>query len=227
MASLVQLTRSGLTIGDPERLAATREAFSHDHLVKLTDFVERPLLERLAARLEATRWELRTHTRDHAWSSALDATGWRGDVWARDLQMQDGAILSSWMFLLNDPALFAVVEQLTGCGGLRSFIPNIYRIEPGAGHFDDWHTDADGERAVALSLNVGREPYEGGLLQIRKKGTSGIVHQIWNAGFGDAMLMRIAPDLEHRLTPVTGRAPRVVIAGWFSPAPMNLLAARD
>jgi hypothetical protein len=226
VTSLVQLTRSGLTIGDPERLAATREAFSHHHLVKLPDFVEPSLLDRLVARLEITPWELRTHTRDHAWSSALDATGERGDVWARDLQMQDAAILSSWMFLLNDPSLFDVVAQLTGCGALRSFIPNIYKIEPGAGHFDDWHTDADGERAVALSINVGRAPYEGGLLQIRKKGASAIVHEVWNAGFGDAMLMRIAPDLEHRLTPVTGRAPRVVVAGWFSPAAIDVLAAR-
>lgn len=32
----------------------------------------------------------------------------------------------------------------------------------------DWHSDDEQDRLIALSINLGRSPYEGGVLQIRR-----------------------------------------------------------
>ena len=220
MHAAVQVGRTGTQIAPPEILADVRAAFQRTHLIHLPAFFERSLLERLADALEQAAWELRRHVTGNAWASDDEqAPPADAEVWAEDLHMQDPAVTTSLIFLLNDRRLFGAVEAIAGCEPIQSFVPNVYKIVPGAGHYDDWHTDDDGTRMVALSVNMGRTPYTGGVLRVRRRNDTTPIHQIHNSGFGDALMLRIAPDLEHSLTPVTGEAPRIVLAGWFTSAP--------
>jgi len=53
------------------------------------------------------------------------------------------------------------------------------------------------------------------LLQIREARSKRILHEIANTGPGDAVLFRVDPGLEHRITPVTGSISKTALAGWF------------
>ena len=217
MRYAVQVGRTGTSIAPPEVLADARASYQRTHLIRLPAFFEPSLLERLADALEQATWHPRRHVTGNAWTEDQEQTpAPDADIWAADLHMQDPALTTSLIFLLNDRRLFGGIEAITGCAPIQSFVPNVYQIVPGAGHYDDWHTDDDGTRMVALSVNMGRTPYTGGVLQVRRRRDQVPLHQIHNAGFGDALLLRIAPDLEHSLTPVTGDAPRIVLAGWFT-----------
>ena len=205
-AFVVQVGRSGIRAGDPAVRAQVRAEFDARHLVRLPAFLEPGLLERLAAHMEHASWVERRHNTEEE------------REWAADLKVDD-TFSSTFMFLLNDAALFQEIDAITGCGPFSCFVPNVYKVDPSQGHYDSWHDDVARGGLVALSINLGRAPYEGGVLQVRRKHTTAILHEIRNSRFGDALLLRIAPELEHYLTPVTGMAPRVAAAGWFQASP--------
>jgi Rps23 Pro-64 3,4-dihydroxylase Tpa1-like proline 4-hydroxylase len=92
-------------------------------------------------------------------------------------------------------------------------------LNPVSGHYDSWHSDVGQDRLVALSLNLGREPFEGGLLQIRRADSPEIIAEIANRATGDAVIFRIDPSLRHRVGPVEGHVPRTAYAGWFRSRP--------
>jgi Rps23 Pro-64 3,4-dihydroxylase Tpa1-like proline 4-hydroxylase len=68
---------------------------------------------------------------------------------------------------------------------------------------------------VTFSLNLSRREYRGGTLQIRRRDSQEILHEVQNTGPGDAVLMRVAKQLCHRVLPVEGDVPRTALAGWF------------
>jgi hypothetical protein len=130
-------------------------------------------------------------------------------------------------FLLNRPVLFRIVEQVTGSSTLRNFIGRIHRTNSGAGHHIDWHDDAVSGRTSGICVNLGTEPYSGGLLQLRDIDKK-IRAEVRFTAPGDAVLFQIDRGWQHRLTPVeSGR--RTVGVGWFrtepewQPAAINLL----
>jgi hypothetical protein len=90
---------------------------------------------------------------------------------------------------------------------------------PGSGHYDSWHDDLGDYRLVAMSLNLSREVYSGGVLRIRHHATGQIVHAVANTGLGDAILFRITPELDHYVTEVEGAVPKTAFAGWFKSQP--------
>ena len=65
-----------------------------------------------------------------------------------------------------------------------------------------------------MSINLGLEAYHGGTLQLRHR-ESGETLEAKSVALGDALLFALGERLEHRVTPVTGDHPRVVLAGWF------------
>lgn len=136
-----------------------------------------------------------------------------------DEWIPDPAVSSRFGFVLNDPLLFALVRDITGCEAIGSFHAVIYRVHASATHVDDWHSDDDGNRMVALSLNLGRRPFEGGLLQLRHRGSPSVLQKRELRAFGDALLFRIGDDLEHCVSAVTGTTPRLVMTGWFQREP--------
>jgi hypothetical protein len=132
-----------------------------------------------------------------------------------ELNVSDGALL----LLLNNAQLFKIIEQITGCGHIGCFRGRIYRIAPGAKHRLEWHTDLNGTRLIALTINLNTEPYQGGVLSIRETKTKRMMGELSNTGFGDAILFRIDERLEHQVSDVEGTVPKTALAGWFESEP--------
>ena len=66
-----------------------------------------------------------------------------------------------------------------------------------------------------MSLNLGPLAYSGGILQLRKRGCEEVLGELPNVTQGNAILFRISPQLEHRITPMEGAEPKTAFAGWF------------
>jgi hypothetical protein len=70
-----------------------------------------------------------------------------------------------------------------------------------------------------VSINLSTEDYGGGILQIRERESEKIVSEIPNLGSGDAIVFRLAPHLQHRITEIEGKADKTAFAGWFRARP--------
>jgi Coenzyme PQQ synthesis protein D (PqqD)/2OG-Fe(II) oxygenase superfamily len=135
-----------------------------------------------------------------------------------ELCLESGAATSVCQLVFNDPALLAIVTRIVG-SMVRCFDGRLYRLEPHSAHYDSWHSDASDGRVVGLSVNLSREPYDGGLLEIRRAIAPEAEHAVASAGFGSAVLFRISPAFRHRVTEVRGGRPRTAYAGWFRASP--------
>jgi hypothetical protein len=120
-------------------------------------------------------------------------------------------------FILNRPALFRAVEQVTACPTLGNFRGRLHRTSALPDQHIDWHSDAVETRTVGISINLSTEQYSGGVLQIRNP-DGAVAAEIGRADPGDAFLFRIDHDWQHRLTPVESGS-RTVGVGWFRTAP--------
>jgi hypothetical protein len=69
-----------------------------------------------------------------------------------------------------------------------------------------------------MSVNLGGD-YQGGVLQIRERDSQCICHQVTNTGPGDAIVFRLDPRLQHRITDVEGSTAKTAYAGWFRSQP--------
>ena len=132
--------------------------------------------------------------------------------------LESGAATSACQLVFNDPALLGIVTRIAG-SVVRCFNGRVYRLQPQSAHYDSWHSDASDDRVVGLSVNLSREPYDGGLLEIRRAVAPEAEHAVASAGFGSAVLFRISPELRHRVTEVRGGRPRTAYAGWFRTSP--------
>ena len=189
------------------QISAWRREFAGSHCVAFRHFFDDRLLAWLRARLAAAPFRLRVH-------AGIDPP-------PVDLGLADDRLLAIVGTLLNDRRLFHVVRAISQCDPIGSFRGGVYRMEPGPEHFDTWHADMDGNRMVALSVNLGAA-YEGGVLQIREARSHQVVHEVANTGAGDAVLFELGEHLEHRVTPVTGTAAKMALAGWFQRLPPAL-----
>jgi len=136
---------------------------------------------------------------------------------------------STLVLLLNNPRLFKIIEQITGCGQIGCLRGRIYRIVPGANPHDEinnyreiltgWHTDLNGTRRVALSINLNTEPYRGGVFRLRETKTGRMLCELINSGFGNAILFRIDERLEHHVSEVEGTVTKTAFSGWFESEP--------
>jgi len=92
------------------------------------------------------------------------------------------------------------------------------------GNHESWHGDDDADaalnnRMVTLSVNLSSGTYDGGVLELRRRGSDRLLHRVANTGPGDAILFRIDDALEHRVTDVAGAVPKMAWAGWFQRQP--------
>ena len=201
----IEVTRRGLDVGATVgELAALREAFARDHVVRLRGFFGAPLLAAFRARVK-----------DAAFSRRIE----QGVEIEHTLE--EPAPLALTVVALNDPALFDVIDRITGCGSIGCFTGRVQLRQASAngGHYFPWHTDAVQERLVGLSVNLSEHPFEGGILQLRRRRSKSVIAEVDNPTAGDAVIFRISRDLEHHVTPVTTAAPRLVLAGWFRRSP--------
>jgi len=200
---MIQLSRFGMVCDATDAdLRALRGEFEQRQCVLLPNLLEPKLLETLWRRLDQDEFYQREHP-DTRLELCLKEQSTHGLV----------------HFLLNDPGLFDLLQRITSCGRIGRFYGRVYRMVPGAGHYDSWHDDAFENRMITISINLSRERYRGGLLQLRERKSKQLLHEVANTGFGDAIVFRVDRGLEHRVTDVDGEVDKVALSGWFVPWP--------
>ena len=197
--------------GTPHEFAEARARFEREGYLTLAGFIDAALLALLLDTADRADFYERSH---EGIGAELCAT--------------PGTLSGTLELASNDPVLFGAIDDLTGCGAIGCFEGRVYRLAPASAHFDSWHSDVGQDRLIAMSVNLSRRPFEGGLLQIRKADSSQILSEVANTVAGDAVIFRIHPDYRHRVGTVTGQHPRTAWAGWFrtQPAFENQLRAR-
>ena len=170
--------------------------------MKLHGFLERELLETILTLVDQADFVERIHP--GIGSELCAATG----VASGTLEL-----------LMNDAPLRQVISTLTASGHIGCFEGRLYRLAPGTDHHDSWHSDVGEDRLVAMSVNLSRGKTEGGVLQIRPADSAEVMGEMVNETPGDAVIFRIDPSLRHRVSAVTGGAPRTAYAGWFRASP--------
>jgi hypothetical protein len=192
-------------------VARAREAFAETHHLRLPALLDPGVLALVRREVAAARFAERVH-------GAIGPN--------RELCMEEGPAAGLLHLLLNASELLGLVEAITGCPAIGCFRGRVYRMLPGGRHRDAWHDDLGDDRLLALSLNLGDRPYRGGALQLRERGTHRVLAEVPNTGPGDAIVFRLAPGLQHRVTPVEGEVPKTAFAGWFKSRPSALAHLR-
>ena len=199
----MRISRSGFSFsgsaGDVEWLAAE---FKRRHCIRVTQLLDPPLLAAVQKHIQGAEFVARTH----------DGIG-------VEQCMAQNAVGGLLHFLLNQPGLFRLVETITRCGAIGCFAGRVYRMHPGEGHYDSWHNDAGEGRLIGMSLNLSTALFAGSAFQLRERGSKQVLCEVANTGFGDAILFRIAPELQHRITELEGNVPKTAFAGWFQSGP--------
>src|SRR5687767_5009050 len=154
MKTFLQITRSRVVFsGSDADIELARADFERQDWVRLPGILDPELWNVIQKQLAAVTFEEKTES-----------------IYP-ELNVSDGALL----LLLNNAQLFKIIEKRTGCGHIGCFRGRIYRIAPGAKHRLEWHTDLNGTRLVALTINLNTEPYQGGVLSIREAKTKRMV----------------------------------------------------
>ena len=202
---MIQLTTSGVRIARDDAWTAQQQEFAQRHCVVLEGFLGESILCHIPRMLEQGEFYTREDFDDE------------GQAFARELTMRKSETLPQMLFyLLNQPRLREAIAEFTGCEKtIRTFAGRCFKHLPGDGQLNSWHEDIRDERLYALSINLSREPFEGGNLQIRNGRTREVFQTVGAHRFGDACLFRIDDTLQHRILPLRGTAPRCRYAGWF------------
>jgi hypothetical protein len=191
-----------VSIGSERDVAALRRQFAERHHVVIRGLFGPALLAWIQEQLEHAPFKPRT-----------------GEEIAGELTLQTGTLVTRMLFAMNDPAMHRAVEAVTDVGPLARYDGRIYRKLALPEHFCQWHDDVHGaSRLVAMSVNLGSEPYDGGVTEIRYKGSTELIGEVHNTGPGDALIFRVAPELQHRVTGLTSGV-KTAMAGWFGSSP--------
>lgn len=196
---MIQLTRNGVVVtGTQADLDALRGKFDRDNYVILPNLFEAALMEEILHRVAAASFMLRDH-----------------DGIALELCMADHLTTALLRFLCSNPAFLRIIEQITGQPRIGRFNGRVYQMNSSDGHYDSWHDDFGDDRVATMSVNLSRNVFDGGALQLKLRRTEPILHEVRNTGLGDALIFRISADLQHRVQGVSGNNPKIAFAGWF------------
>jgi len=202
---MIQVTRRGTELSSSnEVLGALRDQFEQRHYFLLPGLLETELLDLIQRQIDRGEFRERVHER-------IDSN--------KELCLTESAAFGALLFLMNDEKLFQLIQDITQCARIDCFEGRVYRVNPGDGHHDSWHNDIGEGRVVGMSLNLSREVYSGGVLQIRNRESEALISEAANTGSGDAVVFRLSRDLQHRITEVEGSASKTAFAGWFRAQP--------
>jgi 2OG-Fe(II) oxygenase superfamily len=179
-------------------LRSLRQNFERNHWFRLQGLLGKELLHRISGEIENEEFQTQTHDTAHT-----------------ELVMRTGRAANLLAFLTNDPRLFQLIREITGCDPISWYAGRIYRMLPGPEHEGHWHDDALDGRMLAMTVNLGQAPYSGGILELREKSSEKVIDRVTNTGPGDALVFRVDPSLEHRVSAVEGGVPKTAFAGWF------------
>jgi hypothetical protein len=193
----VQIQRKGLAL-DQAQISRLGAEFREAHWVRLPQLLEPSILDFVQTRLHNSQWETMTH----------------GEI-GEEYITNDFPAFSLLHFATNLPKFRTVIEEITGCKSLRWFRGRIYRMIAEAGHHDSWHDDRNQPTEVGMSLNLSRNLFRGGLFMLRERGSKRVLAKVANTGTGDALIFRISPALQHRISDLERTEPKTAFAGWF------------
>lgn len=181
----------------PERLAA---GFAQTPALACRDILDADLLDRVRDLCRRARF-------------LVDVVP---DVGVREVETPPvaGATLT---VLLQRPELRDWIRRATGTAPLGQVKGSVAQSRPSGGQQLDWHDDGEAagtDRLLAITVNLGDEPFAGGAFELRSRRTGAIV-RFQHDRPGSALIFAVRPDLEHRVLPVTDGGPRRVFGGWF------------
>jgi hypothetical protein len=205
-----ELTRAGFRPASSAGLDALHDHFSRNHYARLDGFIEPWLLDRWAEWAASAPFRPRVH---HT------AAYWGGEPPPVDHVIDAPDVLGRMLFAINDLALFSAIERVSSCGPIGCFHGFVYRLDAATGDRDRFHSDMNGNRLAALSINLGREPYRGGRVEMKEAGDDGLLWALENTKFGGAILFELSEGLRHRVSAVEPGPARTVFTGWFQRGP--------
>ncbi|MGH2993061.1 MAG: methyltransferase domain-containing protein [Solirubrobacterales bacterium] len=186
------------SLGSAHDLESLRAAFEHHHCVRLPRLLDGPLLDRVQSYVDEGEFSMREYE------------GMRTELF-----MEQGKAAELLMLLVNDPHLFEHVRTITGCKRIGRFDGGVYRGMPSLGHGEPWHGEIFGHHMVEMSIDLSTQPYSGGAFELRDRYSREVLHTVTDTQPGDAVLVRLAPSLQQRVTAVEGDSPQTVYAGRF------------
>lgn len=202
---MIRIGRSATVTSDGENnLESLRARFNRQNYFLFPNLLEPELLDFVQVQIARGEFYERIH---------------EGIGSNKELCMTQNSAFAALLLLMNDEKLFQIIQDITQCGPIGCFEGRIYRVIPGHGHHDSWHSDMAEHRLVGMSLNLSREHYCGGILQIRERESGKLVSEVANVGVGDAIIFRLSDTLQHRITDVEGEAAKTAFAGWFRAMP--------
>ena len=206
----IQITQSSTNIDlSSKELKKLQNEFDKNHCILLSNFLHPSFLCFIQEQIYSSGFKMRVHKEI-----------------GEEYVPINNKIKYLMNFLLNNKTLFKVLEEITGCKKIGNFLGRIYSFMPKKGNFDSWHNDLVEDRTLALSINLSKKIYSGGILQIRNRHSKKIIHEIANTGFGDAVIFRLGEELQHRVTSVTGKVAKTAFAGWFRLKPDYVLQTK-
>ena len=205
---MIEISAKGLSGYDAGVISQLKDEFAQRRCIILPNLIQKEILLKMLPRIETSLFQPKDHIDNKTHKT----------IFANDLSINgDSIALHQINLMLNNPVLFKIIEEITGCTGVNGFVGRIYRNMPSAGHQLDWHDDLSiTERLVAISINLSAEQFENGVFQIREKKSAVFLREVPSGNLGDAHLFAISPKLEHRVTETTGQHPRTAAAGWFT-----------
>ncbi len=192
---------------------ALRSQFDKQHYLQLPGFLQPEILDLIQTHVDHGEFTERVH---------------EGIGSNLELCMAGNSGLGALLLCVNDEKLFQIIGEVTQCKPIRCFEGRVYRVQSGQGHHDSWHNDFGDHRLIGMSVNLSRETYAGGVLQIRERESGMMFAEIPNTKPGDAVIFRLSDTLQHRITKVEGEVAKTAFAGWFKEQPdfVSLLRAR-
>ena len=207
---MIQFTSGGVEItASPARLSEAKEEFERRRLLYLPGLLSPELADIVRVGIERDGFEEPDLSVTSVYRGA-----YQGGKVGEDLRQ--GAAAEVIANRTNDLRLLRFVETITGSPPLTKCIGRVFRLFPMA---DDlpWHTDAEGGRLADLIIHLSAVQHEGARFEMRDAHTREIFNTVDKMEFGDALLIRISPHIEHHYKAVTGSVPKVTFSGWFVP----------
>jgi hypothetical protein len=196
---VIQLTRAGATISAANQdVAQLRARFDREHCILLPRLIDPELLRTIQRRIDESEFRPFIH----------EGIG-------HDSNLVDEFTVHILFFLTNDPRFLQIVREITTCTEIDAFHGRVYRMDPALSNMDSWHDDMLENRLVGMSLNLSRTAFAGAAFQLRDRDSKQMLYEVANTGGGDAIIFRLADNLQHRNTEVTGSVAKTAFAGWF------------
>lgn len=204
--TMIRITQNGLVQPSEPEILELQQEFKEKRCIVIPQLVEEKLLENILQGIAKGEFFENNHDQIKNGLYTLEDTLKSKNIATHLIH-----------FIINNKEFFKLIQEITGCREIKGFKGRIYKLEPGGQHKLDWHEDTfDPVRVLAISINLGANPYEGGVFQIKRKNSDEVLREVPCGNLGDAHIFDISNNLLHRVTATTGKHPRVAAAGWFT-----------